>query len=97
MPPCHDCSEHDLAEVDQASLCLDRPRDPTETSQIADEILDAFHYACDARDVDVAGRLLQALAALLRDVPDVAPLRRGPAASVWAESVARLHTIRGSR
>jgi len=95
MPPCHDCSESDLAEMPQATPCRDQRRDPVAATRMADEILDAFHYACDARDAEIADRLLDALASLLCDLPDDAPLRRGPAALVWRHAIARLHTLRG--
>jgi hypothetical protein len=61
-------------------------RAPRQARRLSDEILAAFHAACDQRDLEVAERLLAVLAMVLspRLPPEGAPDRRNQESLVAA-------------
>ena len=47
------------------------PPEPRYTRRLSDKILIAFHHACDERDLEVAGKLLNVLEFMINRTPNL--------------------------
>jgi hypothetical protein len=62
--------------------------------QVSDDILVAFHFACDVKDLLIAQRLLQAFEALLQGRVNTPDFNRGRAVATLVAAHERLWNLR---
>jgi hypothetical protein len=68
--------------------------EPRYTRRLSDKILIAFHQACDERDLEVAGKLLNVLEFMINRAPNLPTGRERRAAESFVAAHERLWSLR---
>ena len=83
-----------MSETDEIGRDAAPAGTPRYSRRLSDKILIAFHHACDERDLEVAGKLLNVLEFMMNRAPNLPTGRERRAAESFVAAHERLWSLR---